>query len=220
MLRWRPRYRITRTMCGRVIQSSGPLRYSIRRRSGRVCHSVHGLSHGIAGHKITTADSRNAEPARSRRAPWNSAKVTLRSSTCGCVYRKGLLTLAASRVLAEPGRCRVLRRPSTRATVDGEAHRLGSERALPSNSPPCHKPAGHFNRMWRGSELGRQVAVDFESDADLHECRSCPIHSLLPPSHISQQHNISLGTLPRAESQKGLNRFKLFRDGPNLSRFD
>jgi hypothetical protein len=28
------------------------------------------------------------------------------------------------------------------------------------------------------------------------------------------------GTLPRAESQKRLNRFKLFRDGPNLSRFD
>src|SRR6266478_2269278 len=26
--------------------------------------------------------------------------------------------------------------------------------------------------------------------------------------------------LPRAESQKRLNRFKLFRDGPNLSRFD
>src|SRR6266446_7527321 len=28
------------------------------------------------------------------------------------------------------------------------------------------------------------------------------------------------GTLPRAESQKRLNRFKLFRDEPNLSRFD
>src|SRR5207248_2735538 len=28
------------------------------------------------------------------------------------------------------------------------------------------------------------------------------------------------GTLPRAETQKRLNRFKLFRDGPNLSRFD
>ena len=27
-------------------------------------------------------------------------------------------------------------------------------------------------------------------------------------------------TLPRAETQKRLNRFKLFRDGPNLSRFD
>ena len=142
-----------------------------RRRSGRVCHSVHGLKagHGIAGHKITTADSRNAEPARSRRAPWNSAKVTLRSSTCGCVYRKGLLTLAASRVLAEPGRCRVLRRPSTRATVDGEAHRLDSGIPLASNSPPVHTPAGYFNRMRRGSELGRQVAVDFESDADFHE---------------------------------------------------
>jgi hypothetical protein len=28
------------------------------------------------------------------------------------------------------------------------------------------------------------------------------------------------GTLPRAGSQKRLNRIKLFRDGPNLSRFD
>jgi hypothetical protein len=65
----------------------------------------------------------------------------------------------------------------------------GSSRAvrLASNSPPVHKPAGYFNRMCRGSELGRQVAVDFESDADFHECRSCPVHSLLPPFHIGQQ---------------------------------
>src|SRR5258708_31216943 len=28
------------------------------------------------------------------------------------------------------------------------------------------------------------------------------------------------GTLPRAESQKRLKRFKLLRDGPNLRRFD
>jgi hypothetical protein len=37
--------------------------------------------------------------------------------------------------------------------------------------------------MRRGSELGRQVAVDFESDADFHECGSCPVHSLFPPFH-------------------------------------
>ena len=30
-----------------------------------------------------------------------------------------------------------------------------------------------------GSELGRQVAVDFESDADFHKCGSCPVHSFL-----------------------------------------
>jgi hypothetical protein len=43
---------------------------------------------------------------------------------------------------------------------------------LASNSPPVHTPAGYFNRMRRGSELGRKVAVDFESDADFHECGS------------------------------------------------
>src|SRR5438132_11381972 len=37
-------------------------------------------------------------------------------------------------------------------------------------------------KMPRGSELGRQVAVDFESDADFHECGSCPVHSRLPIS--------------------------------------
>jgi hypothetical protein len=46
-----------------------------------------------------------------------------------------------------------------------------------SNSPPVHTPAGYFNRMRRGSELGRQVAVDFKADADFHECGSCPVAS-------------------------------------------
>ena len=40
-----------------------------------------------------------------------------------------------------------------------------------------------------GSELGRQVAVDFESDADFHECGSCPVHSRLPIS--SQRSSIT-----------------------------
>src|SRR5207244_12951745 len=48
------------------------------------------------------------------------------------------------------------------------------------------------------SELGWQIAVDFESDADFHECRSCPIHSLLPPSHISQQHRYVAPRPPEA----------------------
>src|SRR5262249_13791200 len=34
------------------------------------------------------------------------------------------------------------------------------------------------------------------------------------------QNSRKRGTLPRAESQKRLNRVKLLRDGPNLSRFD
>jgi hypothetical protein len=28
----------------------------------------------------------------------------------------------------------------------------------------------------RRSEFGRQITVDFESDADFHECGSCPVH--------------------------------------------
>jgi hypothetical protein len=82
----------------------------------------------------------------------------------------------------ETERCRLSRRPSTRATVDGEV--LEPAVRLASNSPPVHKPAGYFNRsVVRGSELGRQVAVDFESDADFHKCGSCPVHSLLAPFH-------------------------------------
>jgi hypothetical protein len=37
-----------------------------------------------------------------------------------------------------------------------------------------------------GSELGRQVAVDFESDADFHECGSCPVHSGLLTFRVQQ----------------------------------
>ena len=32
------------------------------------------------------------------------------------------------------------------------------------------------------SEFGWQIAVDFEPDADFHECGSCPVHSRLPIS--------------------------------------
>ena len=45
------------------------------------------------------------------------------------------------------------------------------------------------NRIRRGSEFGRQVAVDFQSDADFHECWSCPVQFTLPTFHISQQPN-------------------------------
>jgi hypothetical protein len=30
------------------------------------------------------------------------------------------------------------------------------------------------------SELGRQVTVDFQSNADFHKCGSCPVHLFLP----------------------------------------
>src|SRR5262249_12596617 len=39
----------------------------------------------------------------------------------------------------------------------------------------------------RGSEFGRQITVDFESDADFHECGSCPVHSYLPTFYTTQQ---------------------------------
>src|SRR5262249_15421614 len=45
---------------------------------------------------------------------------------------------------------------------------------------------GYLNGVRPGSELCRQVAVDFESDADFHECRSCPVHSCLQ-FHNNQQ---------------------------------
>jgi hypothetical protein len=43
------------------------------------------------------------------------------------------------------------------------------------------------NRMRRASKFGRKVAVDFESDADFHKCRRCPVHSCLPTFHVCQQ---------------------------------
>ena len=55
-----------------------------------------------------------------------------------------------------------------------------------ANSPPACGPAGYLNGVRPGSELGRQVAVDFESDADFHECGSCPVHSCLQ-FHNNQQ---------------------------------
>jgi hypothetical protein len=39
------------------------------------------------------------------------------------------------------------------------------------------------------SEFGRQVAVDFESDADFHECGSCPVHSRLRKFHVPSNLN-------------------------------
>jgi hypothetical protein len=80
--------------------------------------------------------------------------------------------------------------------------------------PPLARPAGRLGKQiarlacgpgglsqWdaSGSELGRQVAVDFESDADFHECGSCPVHSRLPTVHNGQQPK--LGHVRRQESR-------------------
>jgi hypothetical protein len=54
------------------------------------------------------------------------------------------------------------------------------------HSPPACGRRGYLNRMRPESELGRQVAVDFESDADFHKCGSCPVHSCLQ-FHNNQQ---------------------------------
>ena len=45
-------------------------------------------------------------------------------------------------------------------------------------------PTGYLQQE-PGSELGRQIAVDFESDADFHECGSCPVHWRLPTSLVA-----------------------------------
>jgi hypothetical protein len=90
-----------------------------------------------------------------------------------------------------PGRYRLRTRPSTRASANGEDHRPDRAAGYASNSPPACGPAGYLNGMRPGSELGRQVAVDFESDADLHECGSCPVHSRLPTFH--NDHEPKLG---------------------------
>ena len=42
------------------------------------------------------------------------------------------------------------------------------------------RTGGLLQQESRGSELGRQVAVDFKSDADFHERGSRPVHSCLP----------------------------------------
>ena len=86
-----------------------------------------------------------------------------------------------------PGTCRLRTKRSTRASVNGEDHRPDRRQAGQANSPPACGPAGYLNGMRSGSELGRQVAVDFESDADFHECGSCPVHSCLPTFHNDQQ---------------------------------
>src|SRR5262245_342267 len=56
---------------------------------------------------------------------------------------------------------------------------------LTSQARRLCRPTGLLQQHVLGSELGRQVAVDFESDANLHKRGSCPGHSHLPflPEH-------------------------------------
>src|SRR5262249_30401056 len=55
-----------------------------------------------------------------------------------------------------------------------------SSRRARQAEPAGPEAGGLFRQECRGSELGRQVAVDFKSDADFHERGSRPVHSCLP----------------------------------------
>src|SRR5215831_11621659 len=53
-----------------------------------------------------------------------------------------------------------------------------------AESPPAAEPRTRTvnrpiqdRRKWAGSELGRQIPVDLQADADLNEGRGCPGHS-------------------------------------------
>jgi hypothetical protein len=77
--------------------------------------------------------------------------------------------------------------PSSRPQLQRQARK--------ENSPPAARRRGYLNKKRPRSELGRQVAVDFESDADFDECGSCPVHSLLRLCTISQH---KIGYAPTA----------------------
>jgi hypothetical protein len=53
---------------------------------------------------------------------------------------------------------------------------------------------GLFFNAKRGSksELRRQVAVDFEPDADFHKCGSCPEHSSSPQHRVISYGEVSV----------------------------
>ena len=69
--------------------------------------------------------------------------------------------------------------------------------------PEKSKPAGfvadgQFQPKCLGSEFSRQIAVDFESNANLHKRGSCPGHSHLP--FLSEEHQTYSGPFQVARS--------------------
>src|SRR5262249_18604922 len=111
--------------------------------------------------QATTANPPQIEVVRVKPTDPTSPKLGFQLSD-GSVDLMKSRALAASAALVEPGRCRRVTRPSTRATVDGEA-RLGVGAVrLASNTLARPQAGGLFQQECRGSELSRQVAVDFE----------------------------------------------------------
>jgi hypothetical protein len=79
-------------------------------------------------------------------------------------------------------RVRLRRHPSDASSLllaPAASQNSGRGFSITANPPACG-PAGVVQRLAMRSELGRQVTVDFESDADFHKCGSCPGHLLLP----------------------------------------
>ena len=90
-----------------------------------------------------------------------------------------------------------------------EAWGAQSPKIRPSSSqrqqggPEKSKPAGfvadgQFQPKCLGSEFSRQIAVDFESNANLHKRGSCPGHSHLP--FLSEEHQTYNGPFQVARS--------------------
>ena len=67
-----------------------------------------------------------------------------------------------------------------------------------NRSPPALWPDGQFQPKCLGSEFSRQIAVDFESNANLHKRGSCPGHSHLP--FLSEEHQTYSGPFQVARS--------------------
>jgi hypothetical protein len=77
-------------------------------------------------------------------------------------------------------------------------------------SPPAvhwftKKPAGVGGRLFHKNALNLkfswEVTVDFEPDADFHECRSCPVHSSLPTFSVYAKSLIKVGRARPQEAE-------------------
>ena len=102
------------------------------------------------------------------------------------------LEVEAEVAWGRPGFCGSARRGREEITqYRDEAWGAQSPKIRPSSSqrqqggPEKSKPAGfvadgQFQPKCLGSEFSRQIAVDFESNANLHKRGSCPGHSHLP----------------------------------------
>jgi hypothetical protein len=124
--------------------------------------------------------------------------------------------------LGQPGFCGSARRGREEiAQYRDEAWGAQSPKIRPSSSqrqqggPEKSKPAGfvadgQFQPKCLGSEFSRQIAVDFESNANLHKRGSCPGHSHLPflseerqtysgPFQVARSAGRDMRQLPAAE---------------------